>query len=99
MIAADVATLLPDDFLVKVDRASMANGLEVRPPLLDHELLELAVRIPASSSSSWSSSGCPLTSCGGPSRASRCRSTPGCAARYGPSSRTPSSLLGHALPP
>ena len=45
MIAADVAVILPDDFLVKVDRASMANGLEVRPPLLDHELLELAARI------------------------------------------------------
>ena len=44
---ADVNTLLPDDFLVKVDRASMAHGLEVRPPLLDHELLELAARIPA----------------------------------------------------
>jgi asparagine synthase (glutamine-hydrolysing) len=48
MIAADVVTLLPDDYLVKVDRASMACGLEVRPPLLDHELLELSVRIPAS---------------------------------------------------
>jgi asparagine synthase (glutamine-hydrolysing) len=47
MIAADVAVTLPDDFLVKVDRASMANGLEVRPPLLDHELLELAARIPS----------------------------------------------------
>jgi asparagine synthase (glutamine-hydrolysing) len=47
MIAADVATILPDDFLVKVDRASMAHGLEVRPPLLDYELLELAARIPS----------------------------------------------------
>lgn len=47
MIAADVATMLPDDYLVKVDRASMANGLEVRPPLLDHELMELAARIPS----------------------------------------------------
>jgi asparagine synthase (glutamine-hydrolysing) len=47
MIAADVATLLPDDYLVKVDRASMAHGLEVRPPLLDHELLELTARIPS----------------------------------------------------
>lgn len=47
MIAADVATLLPDDYLVKVDRASMAVGLEVRPPLLDHELMELAGRIPS----------------------------------------------------
>jgi asparagine synthase (glutamine-hydrolysing) len=47
MMAADVHTLLPDDFLVKVDRASMAHGLEVRPPLLDHELLELSARIPS----------------------------------------------------
>lgn len=47
MIAADVNTLLPDGFLTKVDRASMAFGLEVRPPLVDHELLELAGRIPS----------------------------------------------------
>ncbi len=47
MIAADVNVVLPDDFLVKVDRASMAHGLEVRPPLLDHELLELAAKIPS----------------------------------------------------
>jgi asparagine synthase (glutamine-hydrolysing) len=47
MIATDTATILPDDFLVKVDRASMAHGLEVRPPLLDHELLEMAARIPS----------------------------------------------------
>jgi asparagine synthase (glutamine-hydrolysing) len=47
MLAADVSTTLPDDFLVKVDRASMAHGLEVRPPLLDHELMELAARIPS----------------------------------------------------
>jgi asparagine synthase (glutamine-hydrolysing) len=47
MIAADVGVILPDDFLVKVDRASMACGLEVRPPLVDHELLELAARIPS----------------------------------------------------
>jgi asparagine synthase (glutamine-hydrolysing) len=47
MIAADLETLLPDDYLVKVDRASMACGLEVRPPLLDHELLELSARVPS----------------------------------------------------
>jgi asparagine synthase (glutamine-hydrolysing) len=47
MIAADIAVMLPDDFLTKVDRASMAVGLEVRPPLVDHELLELAARIPS----------------------------------------------------
>jgi len=48
MISADMASFLPDDYLVKVDRASMAFGLEVRPPLLDHELLELSARIPSS---------------------------------------------------
>lgn len=47
MMAADVHAILPDDFLVKVDRASMAHGLEVRPPLVDHELLELAARVPS----------------------------------------------------
>ena len=47
MIEADVNVVLPDDFLVKVDRASMACGLEVRPPLVDHELLELAGQIPS----------------------------------------------------
>ncbi len=48
MIAADIHMLLPDDFLTKVDRASMAYGLEVRPPLVDHEFLELTSRIPSS---------------------------------------------------
>jgi asparagine synthase (glutamine-hydrolysing) len=47
MCAADLAVTLPDDYLVKVDRASMANGLEVRPPLLDHELLEFTMTIPS----------------------------------------------------
>jgi asparagine synthase (glutamine-hydrolysing) len=47
MLAADTAVLLTDDFLTKVDRTSMAHGLEVRPPLVDHELLELAATIPS----------------------------------------------------
>jgi asparagine synthase (glutamine-hydrolysing) len=47
MLAADIDVLLPDDFLTKVDRASMAHGLEVRPPMVDHELLELCARAPS----------------------------------------------------
>jgi asparagine synthase (glutamine-hydrolysing) len=43
---ADLLTWLPGRMLVKVDRASMANGLEVRPPLLDHEFVEWSLGIP-----------------------------------------------------
>lgn len=42
---ADSHTYLPDDLLVKVDVASMANSLEVRAPFLDHKLMEWAAGI------------------------------------------------------
>lgn len=44
----DFHTFLADDVLAKVDRMSMAASLEVRVPLLDHEFVELACRLPVS---------------------------------------------------
>jgi len=42
MTRTHFGSILPDDFLVKVDRASMAHSLEVRAPFLDHRLIEFA---------------------------------------------------------
>jgi asparagine synthase (glutamine-hydrolysing) len=47
MFAVDALTQLPDDLLMLTDKMTMATSLECRVPLLDHELVELAARVPA----------------------------------------------------
>jgi hypothetical protein len=48
ILALDFSTYLPGSVLTKVDRASMAHGLEVRPPMLDNEVVDFAFRVPSS---------------------------------------------------
>jgi asparagine synthase (glutamine-hydrolysing) len=46
MLYVDTKTWLPDDLLVKADKMTMANSIELRVPLLDHQVLEFAASLP-----------------------------------------------------
>jgi asparagine synthase (glutamine-hydrolysing) len=46
MLYVDIKTWLPDDLLIKADRMTMANSIELRVPFLDHKVLEFAARLP-----------------------------------------------------
>jgi asparagine synthase (glutamine-hydrolysing) len=48
MLYVDTKTSLPDDLLLKADKMTMANSLELRVPLLDHKMLEFAAVLPES---------------------------------------------------
>jgi asparagine synthase (glutamine-hydrolysing) len=47
MLYTDTMTYLPEDLMVKVDRATMAHSLEARSPFLDHELMEFVASLPS----------------------------------------------------
>ena len=47
MLYVDTKTWLPDDLLIKADKMTMANSLELRVPLLDHKILEFAASLPS----------------------------------------------------
>src|SRR5207253_10926957 len=46
MLFVDTKVWLPDDLLIKADKMTMANSVELRVPFLDHRLVEFAARLP-----------------------------------------------------
>ncbi len=52
-LATDIATYLPGDLLVKVDRMTMAHSVEARSPFLDHHLAEFVARLPTPMKLRW----------------------------------------------
>lgn len=53
MLYLDTKSWLPDDLLLKADKITMANSLELRVPLLDHKVLEFAAALPADFKVRW----------------------------------------------
>jgi asparagine synthase (glutamine-hydrolysing) len=49
MLYVDAKVWLPDDLLIKADKMTMANGLELRVPFLDHKMVEFAATLPNAS--------------------------------------------------
>src|SRR5574343_191482 len=85
MMAWDSVDYLPQDILVKVDRAAMAVSLETRTPLLDHRIIELALPLPIERKLRPAPG--PTPSSTAPSKASPRRSAPGCAGSSRPGTR------------
>ena len=99
LLYLNARTYLLDDLLPKMDRMTMAHGLEARSPLLDRDLMEYVASLPddfkrrgrpgqGRAQEARSRTCCPPRSCSGPNTASACRWATGSAASCGRWSRT-----------